>query len=185
MRRLALGEQAMSQLDIMFHDFAGPGATAPYLERALRAVMGPSPDGLGVTELLAAMRRAGFGDIVQSWTVAGPRRPVTAAQLAAAIGEARVGRLARRARLTETELLAELAEHLPGVIGRLARQGGLETLPSGGRHVLLKTATTPAPREASLGPCPRPSQRQCLWKPLFFRKMGSSGARHAPAYNLG
>ena len=111
----------MSQLDRMFQDLAGPGATAPFLERALHAVMAPQPDGLGVSGLIEAMQRAGCGDIAQSWVGAGPNKPVTAAQLSKALGEPLVGRMARRAGLTETEFLAELAEYLPGVIGRLAQ----------------------------------------------------------------
>jgi uncharacterized protein YidB (DUF937 family) len=89
----------------------------------------PQPGGLfnGLNDLVQRFQTAGHGDIVSSWLGSGPNQPIQPNQVGSAIGQQTISDLARQAGVSEQELLAQLAQALPGLIDRLSPNGRLPT----------------------------------------------------------
>ncbi len=92
--------------------------------QALEEMLGlPQASAAGLQRLLHRLELAGYGDAVRSWAGPGAARRISPPMLHAALGDAEVQRMAGRAGLTGDELTAALSQHLPAIVGRLARQG--------------------------------------------------------------
>lgn len=81
----------------------------------------------GLTELLERFRPGTPKTAAQSWVSAGPNLPITAGELAQALGEERVEWLTAQTGLSKDELLAGLATALPDAIDKLTPSGRLPT----------------------------------------------------------
>ncbi|MFE1602434.1 YidB family protein [Methylobacterium sp. ID0610] len=110
------GGEARGSVPNPFDQGAGPYSG---LDREIPDNAGP--DGLG--GLIDSFRRGGLGDVIESWIGAGPNRAVEPRQLAQALGPDTVDTLSRETGLSRDDLLAQLAQVLPGVIDGLTPQG--------------------------------------------------------------
>lgn len=105
----------------------GSGVDAAGLARAAVGLLGAGegrPLG-GLSGLRAAFERAGLGAAFESWIGNGPNRPISASELASALGAEVVGRLARSAGADPARVAAGLAELLPRVVDQLTPAGVL------------------------------------------------------------
>ena len=88
------------------------------------------PDGSiigGLGGLIERLTKAGQGPAVNSWVVNGPSTPIPPAQLGPAIGQPTLSDIAAKAGMSEQDLLAQLAQALPGLIDKLTPNGRLPT----------------------------------------------------------
>jgi uncharacterized protein YidB (DUF937 family) len=81
----------------------------------------------GLTDLVQKFQNAGQGNVVNSWVGSGPNQPVTPSQVGSALGQQTISDLARQAGVSEQELLAHLAQALPGLVNGLTPNGRLPT----------------------------------------------------------
>ena len=77
----------------------------------------------GLDQLIDRFRRGGLGDVIESWVGPGHNRPIQPQQLAQALGPDTVETLSRQTGMDRNDLLAQLAQVLPGVIDGLTPQG--------------------------------------------------------------
>ncbi|MBL0372762.1 DUF937 domain-containing protein [Rhizobium sp. KVB221] len=102
----------------------GQGADAQAPEQPQQA---PTADdgGLagGLGGLLEKLGSAGHGKTADSWVRPGQNDPIAPGQLGDALGSQTISDLARRAGVSETELLEQLSRVLPGVVDKLTPQG--------------------------------------------------------------
>lgn len=103
--------------------------SAPPAQEAQPAPAAPQGGGLfgGLNDLVQKFQNAGHGDVVNSWVNQGPNQPVTPAQVGSALGQQTISDLARQAGVSEQELLAHLAQALPGLVNGLTPNGRLPT----------------------------------------------------------
>jgi uncharacterized protein YidB (DUF937 family) len=89
----------------------------------------PQSGGLlgGLNDLVQKFQNAGHGDIVNSWIGQAPNQPIAPAQVGSALGQQTISDLARQAGVSEEELLAHLAQALPGLVNGLTPNGRLPT----------------------------------------------------------
>ncbi|WP_158813856.1 YidB family protein [Methylocapsa sp. S129] len=102
---------------------AAPAAPVPQPGAA------PAGGGLfgGLSDLVQKFQTAGHGDAVNSWVGPGANAPIQPAQVGSALGQQTISDLARQSGLTEQQLLAQLAQALPGLIDKLSPNGRLPT----------------------------------------------------------
>ncbi|MEH3148477.1 MAG: YidB family protein [Methylobacterium frigidaeris] len=81
------------------------------------------PLGGGLDSLIDGFRRGGLGDVIESWIGGGQNRAIQPQQLAQALGTDTVDTLSRQTGLGRDDLLAQLAQVLPGVVDGLTPQG--------------------------------------------------------------
>jgi uncharacterized protein YidB (DUF937 family) len=81
----------------------------------------------GLSDLVQKFQTAGHGDVVNSWVGSGPNTPIQPAQVGSALGQQTISDLARQSGMSEQELLAQLAQVLPGLVNRLSPDGRLPT----------------------------------------------------------
>ncbi|KMO16505.1 YidB family protein [Methylobacterium platani] len=79
--------------------------------------------GGGLDHLIDRFRQGGLGEMIESWIGPGHNRPIQPQQLAQALGPDTVDTLSRQTGLGRDDLLAQLAQVLPGVIDGLTPQG--------------------------------------------------------------
>lgn len=91
--------------------------------------MGGDSGGLigGLGDLVSKFQKAGHGSAVDSWIGTGQNQPIQPGQLGQTLGQTTISDLARAAGVSEQDLLAGLAQALPGVIDRLTPKGRLPT----------------------------------------------------------
>jgi uncharacterized protein YidB (DUF937 family) len=77
----------------------------------------------GLGGLIGSLQQAGHGEIANSWVGNGPNAPIAPGQLGSALGQQTISDLARQSGLSEQELLAGLAQMLPGLVDRLTPGG--------------------------------------------------------------
>ncbi|KQV82100.1 YidB family protein [Rhizobium sp. Root1220] len=77
----------------------------------------------GLGGLLGKLTEAGQGDTVDSWVKPGQNKPIAPGNLESALGSQTISDLARRAGISEQELLRQLSTVLPGVVDKLTPQG--------------------------------------------------------------
>ncbi|TGE02515.1 YidB family protein [Methylobacterium nonmethylotrophicum] len=82
-----------------------------------------APGGGGLDQLIDRFRQGGLGELIESWIGPGHNRPIQPHQLAQALGPDTVDTLSRQTGLGRDDLLAQLAQVLPGVIDGLTPQG--------------------------------------------------------------
>lgn len=102
---------------------ASAGGLGGLLGGALGNGAGASTSGLG--GLLESLAQSGHGDVAQSWIGHGANQPIQPHELGHALGQETVGDLSRRSGMASGDLLAQLAQHLPGIVDQLTPQGRL------------------------------------------------------------
>jgi uncharacterized protein YidB (DUF937 family) len=103
--------------------FGGGDAAAP----------APTPDqpdrsndnsiGGGLGDLLKKLGTSGNQKTVDSWVRPGENEPIAPGQLQESLGSTTISDLARKAGVSESELLEQLSRVLPGVVDKLTPQG--------------------------------------------------------------
>jgi len=113
---------------LLGHLFGGKSA-APAAPAAPAAAAAPAGGGLfgGLTDLVSKLQGAGQGPAVNSWIGAGANQPIQPAQLGSALGQQTISALAQKAGISEQDLLAQLAQALPGIVNNLTPNGRLPT----------------------------------------------------------
>lgn len=76
--------------------------------------------------LLTQLQQGGLGDQVSSWLGNGANAAISPDQLHNALGGDQVQQMARSAGLPVDQLLAMLAQHLPGTIDKMSPNGALD-----------------------------------------------------------
>ncbi|AWN46622.1 hypothetical protein DK419_10095 [Methylobacterium terrae] len=79
--------------------------------------------GGGLDHLIDRFRQGGLGELIESWIGPGHNRPIQPQQLAQALGPDTIDTLSHQTGLGRDDLLAQLAQVLPGVIDGLTPQG--------------------------------------------------------------
>ncbi|GJD63732.1 YidB family protein [Methylobacterium frigidaeris] len=79
--------------------------------------------GGGLDQLIDRFRQGGLGEMIESWIGPGHNRPIQPQQLAQALGPDTVETLSRQTGMGRDDLLAQLAQVLPGVVDGLTPQG--------------------------------------------------------------
>jgi uncharacterized protein YidB (DUF937 family) len=82
----------------------------------------------GLGGLLQKLESAGHGETVNSWVGPGQNKPIEPGQLGAALGQNTVSTAAQQSGMTEQELLQQLAQHLPQIVGQLTANGSIPSL---------------------------------------------------------
>ncbi len=108
---------------------AGSGGLPAGLGDAIGGLLGGGAAGgtgsAGLEDLVKAFEQAGLGNQVQSWIGRGPNQPVTADEIATALGPERVQQLAGSTGIDVGQLLPMLAAFLPQIINALTPDGHL------------------------------------------------------------
>ena len=81
----------------------------------------------GLGDLVSKFEKAGQGGTIGSWIGSGQNQPIQPGQLGSTLGQTTISDLARAAGMSEQDLLAGLAQALPGVIDKLTPRGRLPT----------------------------------------------------------
>lgn len=81
----------------------------------------------GLGGLIDSFRNAGHGDVVDSWVGSGPNKSVTPGQVQQSLGQQTITDIARQAGISPDDLLAQLAQAMPGLVDKLTPQGRLPT----------------------------------------------------------
>ncbi|RVU12008.1 YidB family protein [Methylobacterium oryzihabitans] len=113
-------ERPRGEVDNPFNPEAGPYGR---LDREPADEAPGGPLGGGLDSLIEGFRRGGLGDVIESWIGVGHNRPVQPQQLAQALGSDTVDTLSRQTGLGRDDLLAQLAQVLPGVVDGLTPHG--------------------------------------------------------------
>ncbi|QJP15446.1 DUF937 domain-containing protein [Starkeya sp. ORNL1] len=90
-----------------------------------------TPDGGllgGLGGLLDKLKNGGLADAADSWVSTGQNKPVQPGQLGSALGQQTISDLAKRAGMSEQELLQQLSQVLPGVVDKMTPNGQLPNL---------------------------------------------------------
>jgi uncharacterized protein YidB (DUF937 family) len=90
-----------------------------------------TPDGGllgGLGGLLDKLKNGGLSDAADSWVGTGQNKPVQPGQLGSALGQQTISDLAKRAGMSEQELLQQLSQVLPGVVDKMTPNGQLPNL---------------------------------------------------------
>ena len=106
---------------------------SPGLSALITDLIGNQESG-GLQGLVQKFQAAGLGDVVNSWIGTGQNEPVSPDQVHDALGHEQAESLAQHAGVPLDTLLAQLAQHLPGLVDKLTPQG---EIPKGG---ILQTA---------------------------------------------
>jgi uncharacterized protein YidB (DUF937 family) len=100
---------------------ADPQSRSPFDPQATAPGDGGLMGGLG--GLLEKLAKSGNQGEVDSWVRPGENKPIAPGQLNDAIGSQTISDLARKAGVSESELLEQLSKVLPGVVDKLTPQG--------------------------------------------------------------
>ena len=79
----------------------------------------------GLGGLLNKLTQAGHGDVANSWVSPGQNQPIQPSAIGSALGQTTIADLARHSGLSEQDLLAQLAQVLPGVVDKLTPNGSV------------------------------------------------------------
>ncbi|MFK8253648.1 YidB family protein [Ancylobacter terrae] len=109
---------------------AQPQAPAEPAPRAPLPQTADADGGLlgGLGGLLDKLRTGGLADAADSWVGTGQNKPVQPGQLGSAIGQQTISELARKAGVSEQELLDQLARVLPGLVDKMTPDGRVPDL---------------------------------------------------------
>jgi uncharacterized protein YidB (DUF937 family) len=123
---------------LLGHFFGGKGAApaAPTTPAAPAAPSAPMGGGLlgGLSDLVSKLQGAGAGSAVNSWIGGGANQPIQPGQLGSALGQTTITSLAQKAGMSESDLLAQLSQALPGIINHLTPNGRLPLAGEVGDH---------------------------------------------------
>lgn len=93
----------------------------------LASILGGLGGAGGLAALIEQFQRQGHGATVASWVDMGENQAITPQALAGVLGEGNVQELIARTGLSQTDLLAQLSQILPGAIDHLTPAGRLPT----------------------------------------------------------
>jgi uncharacterized protein YidB (DUF937 family) len=89
-----------------------------------QAVIGMLAGG-GLDGLVRSFQQKGLGDLIGSWVSTGKNLPVSADQIAKALGPDQLGRLAQQSGLDVGSVAGQLSSILPGLVDKLTPSGTL------------------------------------------------------------
>ncbi len=126
----------MGLLDDVMGGIAGKAGGASSIQGVLMGLLGQGQAGGaaqgasggaagGLGSLIQRFEGAGLGNIAQSWIGNGPNQPITPQQLHGALGDDQVQSMSAQSGIPTHDLLAQLSQHLPGIIDRLTSGGRL------------------------------------------------------------
>lgn len=105
----------------------GPSSIGDLIKGALGTLLaGGAAGGVmsgGLNDLLKQMQKQGFTDHADSWTGAGPNKPIPPGDLAKVLGPDQIESMMAQSGLSREELLEGLSKHLPEVVNRLTPDG--------------------------------------------------------------
>ena len=112
---------------------AGGGSSSPLQNVLMGMLAGGQQGGTGgvggqsggLADLVAGFQRAGLGHVADSWVGTGPNHPVSPDQLRNVLGEDRVRDMASKAGMDQSDLLSQLAQHLPRAVDGMTPNGRL------------------------------------------------------------
>ena len=110
--------------------FGGGQAPAPAQTSPADSPAPPSAGGGllgGLSDLVNKLGASGHSEQVNSWVGSGTNMPIQPGQLQGALGQQTISQLAARAGMSEQDLLAQLAQVLPGLVNNLTPNGRLPT----------------------------------------------------------
>ena len=110
------------------------GGSNPLLQAALQMLAG-SNDGGGLGGLIRSFQNAGLDEQLKSWIGTGENLPISADQLASALGSDRIRDIAHQLGMSHGDVSGGLADMLPQMIDRLSPHGQLPD-----NHNLLQDA---------------------------------------------
>jgi uncharacterized protein YidB (DUF937 family) len=128
------GYQNRDKIAEMLNSFKNKGPTGDPLQDGARDVLGKLGDAAGnagnmlndgLGGLVDQFKKAGHGDIADSWVGKGPNQPVSTNQLENAIGGDVLDDLATRTGLSREEILSRLSRDLPNAVDGLTPSGRL------------------------------------------------------------
>lgn len=121
----------MSILDTLKGVVGGQGATSG--NSALDLVGGLIQKSGGIGGLVSTLQQGGLGDVASSWVGNGANQPVNGQQLGQALAGTAAGQhveaIAQQAGVDPSQLLGQLAQHLPAAVNHLTPNG---QVPAGG-----------------------------------------------------
>ena len=79
--------------------------------------------GGNVTDIIGRLRESSIGGQVRSWIGTGENEPVTAGQVAEALGSEQIAKIAAKTGTTPELAAEDVAERLPGIVDRLTPDG--------------------------------------------------------------
>lgn len=98
-------------------------ATDPQQPDTTQAGDGGLLGGLG--DLLGKLNNSGQSETVDSWVKPGPNKPIEPGHIENALGSQTISDLAKQAGVSESELLQQLSNVLPGIVDKLTPGGQL------------------------------------------------------------
>lgn len=109
---------------------AATATQAPSAPQVNGAQTGAEEGGLlgGLGGLLKQLEASGHGDTVNSWVGSGQNKAIDPGHLGSALGPKTVSNISQQSGLNEQELLAQLAQNLPGIIDKLTANGRIPSL---------------------------------------------------------
>jgi uncharacterized protein YidB (DUF937 family) len=113
----------MGLLDSVMGTISGHGSGNALLDGVLAMVNDPAHGGL--EGLVNGFRDKGLGSLVDSWVSTGHNLPVSADQIAHALGPARQAGLAAKVGMSPEDLQGKLTSVLPEVVDKLTPGGQL------------------------------------------------------------
>jgi uncharacterized protein YidB (DUF937 family) len=81
--------------------------------------------GSGLQEFIQKLQAGGLADAVSSWIGTGENQQVAPEQVHQALGDEQVSAMAQQTGMDKSDLLSQLAQHLPGIVDRLSPNGQL------------------------------------------------------------
>lgn len=94
----------------------------PDILQIVQALMGQNG---GLDGLLAKLQQGGLADAVKSWLGNGQNKPVSAEQIAQALGNPQIAAVAKQFGVDPQQVSSLLAQHLPGLVDKLSPEGVL------------------------------------------------------------
>jgi uncharacterized protein YidB (DUF937 family) len=106
---------------------SGASSGGSPLQNVLMSMLGGGQQtaGGGLGGLISGFQQAGLGHLVQSWVGNGANQPVSPDQLQSVFGENAVQGMAGQAGMAPQDFLAQLSQHLPGVVNEMTPNGHL------------------------------------------------------------
>ncbi|MCC7039876.1 MAG: DUF937 domain-containing protein [Burkholderiales bacterium] len=93
----------------------------------------------GLSGLVQAMQKSGFGDHAQSWIGSGENRALPADALSQIFGSDQLQQIAQQFGVSGADVSSQLADALPKVVDRMTPQG---SLPADGDDLVARTLDT-------------------------------------------
>lgn len=119
----------MGTLQQIFSAFSGKAADQSSPMAGMMTSLLGGEDSGGLSGLVQKFQGAGLGDVVSSWIGTGANQPISPDQLHQVLGDDHVSQLAENTGMPKDQLLAQLSEHLPGLVDKLTPGGAV---PEGG-----------------------------------------------------